>query len=447
MINRGRRLSRRALLRGVGGVAMALPFLDAMHPALAAERNTAAAPVRRLGIVYYPHGVVWEKWTPPGDSGPLTMTPGLAPLARHKDKLTVIAGLTSDPDRRLPDFHDRAMASWLTGCEMTRGKVHVGVSVDQVAAATLGKETQFTSLELATQAPDSAAGPPSYRDATTALPFECNPRVVFERLFGEGGKIDPAAAAQRDAMDKSTLDAVVERISSLKRRLGPADIRKLDQYLDSIRDIERRIQIASASPPPDLPDIARPAGIPSDWVEHVKLMMDLQTLAYQADLTRVGTFGIARETTVMTFPQIGVDMQHHEASHHNYDPVKLDVLHRINVLQSELFGYYLDKLDAVKEPSGSLLDNSVIFFGSTLSNPSIHSQKNLPVMLAGGAGGQIKGGRFINHPGDPPPWPFAAKWEAKTPTPLTNLHLTLLDLVGVPTDKLGDSTGRLSLQA
>ncbi|HEX3701088.1 MAG TPA: DUF1552 domain-containing protein, partial [Phenylobacterium sp.] len=243
------------------------------------------------------------------------------------------------------------------------------------------------------------------------------------------------------------LDEVTERISALKRRLGPADVRKLDQYLDSIRDIERRIQIASAKPAANLPDVTRPAGIPIDWVEHVKLMMDLQVLAYQADLTRVATFQTAKEGSVMTFPQIGVNMQHHEASHHNYDPAKLDALHRINVHQSDLFAYYLTKLDAVKEASGSLLDNSVIFFGSSLSNPTVHSQKDLPVMLAGGAGGRLKGGRFIRVPGDPPTWPFAAKWPVKSPTPLTNLHLTLLDLVDVPTAKLGDSTGPLSLEA
>ncbi|HEX3700744.1 MAG TPA: DUF1552 domain-containing protein, partial [Phenylobacterium sp.] len=274
MIIRGKHLSRRALLRGVGGVAVALPFLDAMHPAMAAERNTAAAPVRRLGVVYYPHGVVYEKWTPDGDGGPLTFKPGLKPLEAHKDKLTVIAGLTSDPDRSLPDFHDRALTSWLTGKEMHRDRVDVGISVDQVAAAKLAAQTQFASLELATEAPYRVD--PCYRDATTALPFERNPRVVFERLFGDGGKIDPAAAARRNAMDRSTLDEVTERISALKRRLGPADVRKLDQYLDSIRDIERRIQIASAKQLPDLPQVTRPAGIPISWVDHVKLMMDLQ---------------------------------------------------------------------------------------------------------------------------------------------------------------------------
>jgi hypothetical protein len=335
------------------------------------------------------------------------------------------------------------MASWLTGMEWNEKKVDVGVSVDQIAAAKLGKETQFRSLELATEGPYRVN--PVYMNATTALPFERNPRTVFERLFGDGGKIDPAATAARDAMDRSTLDAVTERISALKRRLGPADVRKLDQYLESIRDIERRIAIAQAKAVPNLPGVTRPEGIPIDWVDHVKLMFDLQVLAYQADLTRVSTFMTAKEGSLMTFPQIGVGMQHHEASHHNYDPAKIEALHKINVHQSDLFAYYLDKLDAVKEPSGSLLDNSVVFFGSTLSNPTVHSQRDLPVMLAGGAGGRLKGGRFIRLPGDPPPWPFASKWAPKSPTPMTNLHLALLDLVDVPTEKLGDSTGKLNL--
>ncbi|HNP34821.1 MAG TPA: DUF1552 domain-containing protein [Woeseiaceae bacterium] len=443
MILRKKHISRRMLLRGVGAT-LALPFLDAMHPALSAERDTAAAPIRRLGIVYYPHGVVYEKWTPTGTGGPLVITAGLKPLERHKENLVVVAGLTSSPDRTQADFHDRAMASWLTGQELTRGTVHVGVSVDQVAAAKLGQETQLSSLELEIEDGSHHQGP-SFRDATTVLPSERNPRVVFERLFGEGGKIDPVAIAARDARDKSALDAVRERISALKRQLGPADVRTLDQYLESIRDVERRIEVATSKPLPDLPDMTRPSGIPVDWVEHVKIMFDLQVLAYQADLTRVATFAIAKEGSVMTFPHLGISTQHHEASHHNYDPAKLDDLYRINVDQSELFAYYLDRLDAVKEANGSLLDNSVILFGSTLSNPTVHSQRDLPTMLAGGGGGRLKGGRFIRVKGDRPPWPFAAELPTYSPTPMTNLHLALLDIVGVPTEKLGDSTGSLNL--
>jgi hypothetical protein len=224
---------------------------------------------------------------------------------------------------------------------------------------------------------------------------------------------------------------VTERIAALKSRLGPQDRIKLDQYLDSIRDVERRIQIAEKAKMGDLPQADRPAGVPDNWPDYMKVMFDLQVLAYQADLTRVITFMTAREATLMTFPHLGISMQHHEASHHNYEQEKLDVLHKININQSELFAYYLDKMDAVKEASGSMLDNSILFFGSTLSDPSVHSQRDLPVMLAGGAAGSLNTGRYIRYEGDL--------------TPLSNMHLTLLDKLGVPTDKLGDSTGPLKL--
>ncbi len=447
MTVRGKHLSRRALLRGVGGAAIALPFLDAMHPAMAAERNTAAAPVRRLGIVFFPHGVLYEKWTPAGDSGPLQMTPGLKPLERHRDNLTVIAGLTSWPDRTKVEFHDRATATWLTGVDPVRvdGKLRYGISMDQLAAKTLGRDTRIASLELGTEQSDYRVGDICFKDADTRLPLEQNPRVLFERLFGEGSKIDPQATALRNASDRSTLDAVMEQIGGLKRKLGPADVSKLDQYLDSIRDLERRIQIAESTPAPALPEANRPSGAPVDRVEYVKMMFDLQVLAYQADITRVSTFMTQRDGSNQMFPNIGINMQHHAFSHHNNDAVKLDYLHRVNVFQSEMFAYYLDKLDAVKEASGSLLDNSVILHGSDLSNPDMHSQRDLPIMVAGGAAGALKGGRFIRAPGDPPPWPFAAKWETKSPTPLTNLHVALLNKVGVPTETFGDSTGAISL--
>jgi len=422
-------LSRRALLKGAS-VSLALPFLDAMHPALSAERLTAAAPVRRLGIIYY-FGGATDRWLPSGEGDAFKFAPGTAPLERHKKKLLFIGGLSADPDRSKPDFHDRAMASWLTGMEMHRDRIDVGVSVDQVAAAHLGKETQFASLEIACEAASAANGTPVYKDAHTRLPFELNPRMVFERLFGEGGKIDPAAIAARNAMDRSTLDMVTARIAALKSRLGPQDRIKLDQYLDSIRDVERRIQIAEKTRMGELPQADRPAGVPDNWPDYMKVMFDLQVLAYQADLTRVITFMTAREATLMTFPHLGISMQHHEASHHNYEQAKLDALHKININQSELFAYYLDKMDGVKEANGTMLDNSILFFGSTLSNPSVHSQRDLPVMLAGGAAGNLNTGRYLRYPGDL--------------TPLSNMHLTLLDKLGVPTDRLGDSTGPLKL--
>ena len=423
-------ISRRHLLRGLGTAVIALPFLDAMHPAMAAERLTAAAPVQRLGILYFPHGAT-DRWLPTGEGDSFALSPGLAPLERHKNKLLVINGLSNEPDRTKPGFHDRATASWLTGCEPHEGRVEVGISMDQIAAQHFSKQTPFGSLELATEPPRVSNGTPFYRDSQTMLPLEDNPRVVFERLFGDSSKIDPVAAARRNQQDASTLDLVLEQINALKGELGAGDRTKLDQYLSSIRDVERRLQVASNGKLASLPELARPAGIPDKYSDHVKVMFDLQALAFQADLTRVISFQYNTESSIMTFPEIGVDMQHHEASHHNYEQKKLDALHKINVLQSELFAYYLDKLEAIEEPSGSMLSNSVVFFGSTLSNPTVHSQRNVPVVLAGGANGRLNTGRLLQLSGDT--------------TPLADMHLTILDKLGVPTEKLGDGVTPLKL--
>lgn len=424
-------LPRRTFLKGAG-ITLGLPLLDAMVPALAAERKTAAAPVRRLGFVMYPLGVDRDRWTPKGEGATYETSEALAPLMEHRKKFVVISGLSSDPDRSKAGFHDRALASFLTGVEMTKGKVQVGISVDQLAAQTLGKETPFASLELSTENNNGGAAHtgPVFKTATTPLPFEYNPRRVFERLFGEGGKIDPAATAARNATDRSSLDAVTERISELKNRLGASDKRKLEEYVESIRDVERRIQVASQKRPVELPEMARPAGAPDSWVDHVKLMFDLQTLAVQADLTRVWTFLYAREATSINFPHLGISMGHHEISHHNFEKDKLDALAKINVDQSRLFAYFLSKLDSLKEGNSTLLDHSLILYGSNLSVPTSHSQRDLPIIVAGGAAGRVAGGRYLKFPGDE--------------TPLTNLYLTMLDKVGIPTEKLGDSTGRLN---
>ena len=428
MIVTKKHLPRRTFLRGAG-TALALPLLDAMIPALRAERLTAAAPVRRLGFVFYTLGVNEAKWRPTGEGASYQLSEALTPLAAHREKFLVLSGLSSDPDRTKAGFHDRALASFMTGVEPTKGRVHVGISVDQVAAEVLGKETQFASLELSTEY-NGELGGVSFKSATNPLPFEANPRRVFERLFGDGGHIDPAAAAERQAADQSSLDTVTMRISELKGRLGPSDCRKLDEYLQSIRDIERRIQVALQKKPVDLPEATRPAGIPDSWPEHVKIMYDLQALALQADLTRVWTFMLAREATSMTFPHLGISMGHHEISHHNFEADKLAALAKINVNQSELFAYFLTKLESLKEGNSTLLDHSLIMYGSDLSVPTVHSQHDLPIIVAGGAAGRIAGGRYIVYPGDT--------------TPLTNLYLTMLDKVGVPTEKLGDSTGKLN---
>lgn len=424
-------LPRRTILRGAG-TALALPLLDAMVPALKAERLTAAAPVRRLGFVMYPLGVDQDRWRPKGEGPHYELSEGLAPLAPHKSKFVVISGLSSDPDRSKPGFHDRALASFMTGVEPTKGKIHVGISIDQLAAQSLGKETQFASLELSAEKTTvgSAHVGPIFKSATVPLPLEYNPRRVFEQLFGEGGRIDPEAATARQQADRSSLDAVTERIAQLKTRLTPADRHKLDEYVDSIRDIERRIQVAMRKQPKDLPGATRPSGVPDSWVENVKLMFDLQTLAVQADLTRVWTFLYSREASSMNFPHLDIVMGHHEISHHNFEKDKLDALAKINVDQSRLFAYFLAKLDGLKEGNSTLLDHSLILYGSDLSVPTSHSQRDLPIILAGGAAGRIAGGRHIRFPGDT--------------TPLTNLYLTMLDKVGVPTEKFGDSTGKLN---
>jgi len=428
MIISKKHLHRRTFLCGAG-TALALPLLDAMIPALKADRLTAAAPVRRLGFVFYTLGVNVDKWRPQGEGSNYQLSEALAPLTPHKKKFVVLSGLSSDPDRTKAGFHDRALGSFMTGVEPARGKVQVGISVDQVAAQALGKETQFASLEISTEY-NGALGGVSYKSATTPLPFEPNPRRVFERLFGDGGKIDPVAAAERRAADRSSLDTVTARIAELKARLGPNDNRKLDEYLQSIRDIERRIKVALEQKPVDLPEVARPAGIPDSWPEHVKIMFDLQALALQADLTRVWTFMMAREASSMTFPHLGISMGHHEISHHNFEADKLEALAKINVNQSELFAYFLSRLEALKEGDSTLLDHSLVMYGSDLSVPTVHSQHDLPIIVAGGAAGRVAGGRYVVYPGDT--------------TPLTNLYLTVLDKVGVPTEKLGDSTGKLN---
>ena len=424
-------LHRRTLLKGAG-ICLGLPLLDAMIPALTAEKLTAAAPVRRLGFVIYPLGVDQARWRPKGEGTTYEYSEALAPLAPHRAKFVVMSGLSSDPDRSKVGFHDRALASFLTGVEPIKGKVNVGISVDQLAAQTLGKDTPFSSLELATENNNGGAAHvgPVFKSATTPLPFEFNPRRVFERLFGEGGHIDQAASAARNAADRSSLDGVTERINQLKARLGAGDRRKLDEYVESIRDVERRMQVASRKQPADLPEMARPAGVPDSWPDHVKLMFDLQVLALQADLTRVWTFLYAREATSINYPHLNISMGHHEISHHNFEKDKLDALAQINVDQSRLFAYFLGKMDSIKEGNSTLLDHSLILYGSNLSVPTSHSQRDLPIIIAGGAAGRIQGGRYLAFRGDE--------------TPLTNLYLTMLDKVGVPTEKFGDSTGRLN---
>jgi hypothetical protein len=434
-------LSRRTVLRGMGG-AVALPLLDAMVPALTAAANTPARPVRRLGVVYHPNGVIYDRWLPKGEGAGFELSPTLAPLAPFRDQLIVVTGLYSDQAEALGDGggdHSRASGTYLTGVHVRKSDsaVENGVSMDQIAAKALENETQLSSLQL-TVDENSLVGPCdigygcaysstlSWLTPTLPLMAENNPRVLFERLFGSSDSTDQQVRASRLTRDRSLLDSVTDRLRQLQRKLGAADNRKVTDYLTSIRDVERRIQKAEEQSTRELPDVDQPAGIPDGFEPHVQLLYDLQLLAYQADLTRVITFMYGREQTGRPYPQIGVPEPHHSISHHQNDAVKMEKCSIIQVYHLKLFADYLEKLRSTPDGEGSLLDHVVILYGAGLSNSDRHSHGPLPTLLLGGGAGAIKGGRHLVYPDH---------------TPLTNLQLTLLEKMGVATEKIGDSTG------
>ena len=432
-------LSRRTVLRGVGAT-LALPLLDGMVPALTAMSRTAAAPVRRLGVVYVPNGIVMEQWTPPADGAGFEITPILKPLARFRDRLLVVSGLSNKgPD----DIHETGATSFLTGVPPRRtqgSQLGAGVSMDQLVAREAGRHTQLASLELALESGDDVGtcgggytcaytNTICWRSATTPLPMETNPRTVFERLLGDTGGTDPAARLARIEQNRSLLDAVTDKVAHLRRDLGPRDRHKLGEYLDAVRDIERRIQKAEAQVDQPLPDIAAPLGVPASFDEHAKLMFDLQVLAWQTDLTRVISFMISREYSGRTYPEIGVPEAHHPTSHHQNDPDKLDKLTRINTYHTTLLGHFLDQLEATPDGDGTLLDHATVLYGGGLSDGNRHSSENLPILLAGGGGGALDGGRHVRCP---------------DPTPMSNLHVTLMDRLGVPVERFGTSNGEIA---
>jgi hypothetical protein len=425
---------------------MALPLLDAMVPAFASPRLSAAASRRRLSIVYVPNGIVMDKWTPAAEGAGFELTPTLAPLAGFRDRLLVLTGLTQATAFPLPGEgagdHARAAACFLTGVhpKKTEGAdIQAGISMDQIAAGQLGKDTQLASLELgcdpnyflgACDAGYSCAygNTLSWRTPTTPLPVEIEPRAVFERLFGDTASTDAGARMARMQEDRSILDSLTKDVARLTADLGPTDAGKLTQYLDAIRDIERRIQKAEQQGTRELPILGRPSGIPDTYADHVKLMFDLQLLAYQADLTRITTFMMSREVSSRTYPELGVPDPHHPMSHHQGDPRKIEKLAKINAFHITLFAGFLEKLRATPDGDGSLLDHVMILYGCGISDSDQHLHDNLPVLVAGGGAGQIKGGRHVRYRQD---------------TPMTNLQLTLLDRMGVPLDRLGDSTGTI----
>ena len=443
MIATKKHLSRRTVLRGMG-TALALPLLDGMVPALTALSKTAARPVRRLGVAYVPNGVWMDLWTPKTDGVDFELTPTLEPLAPFRDRLTVVSGLDSKQANPKPGEgagdHARAAAAFLTGAHphKTEGAdLRAGVSMDQIAAQTLGRETQLASLELALDSNEllgacdagyscAYSNTLSWRTATTPLPMESDPRAVFERLFGSSDSTDPAERQARLREDRSVLDAVRDKVARLHRELGVGDRARLGEYLDAIRDIERRIGLAEAQSARELPHVERPVGIPSTFEEHAKLMFDLQVLAYQTDMTRVITFMLGREVSSRAFPEIGVPDAHHPLSHHQGDQEKIAKLIKVDAYHVQMFAYYLSRLRDTPDGDGSLLDNSAILYAGGISDGNSHSHDDLPVLIAGGGGGALTGGRHLRVAPD---------------TPIANLYVTLLEVMGISVGQVGDSTG------
>ena len=431
-------IPRRTFLRSARGV-LALPLLDAMIPAATMWAQTPAKPVPRLGFVFIPMGSDQTRWTPPGQGKLDELSPILKPLQPVKDNVTVITNLRLP--NAYPGTHDTSNSAFLSAAvskHTESSDYSLGTTVDQMAAAQFGRETQLASLQLAMDL-NPVVGVCnngyscvyqnclSWSSPTTPLPAEAHPRVVFERLFGEGGN----AAARRSALRNrsSLLDAFTRDISRFKQRVGVPDRVRLDQYLDSVRQVEREIERAEKAVADNkTPDLDRPVGVPAAFADHVKLMFDLQILAFQADITRVIAFQLTREQSNRTYPEIGVNDPHHPTSHHGNDPYKVAQIAKINTFHVSLFSEFLQRMKATPDGDGSLLDHSVYLYGSGMGNPSLHDHENLPILVAGGASTGLKGGRHIRY---------------EKGTNLSNLHLTLLDRVGIHLDSFVDSTGKI----
>ena len=435
----GKALPRRTFLRGMGAT-VALPFLDAMTPAFA----SASAPVTRVAFVYTANGVIMQDWTPAEEGPGFAFSKTLTPVEPFRDDLLVLTGLAHRNGEALgdgPGDHARAGASWLTGVHprKTRGAdIRNGMSVDQMLAETIGRDAPLPSLELGLQDVRMAGGCDSgyscaysntisWSSPTTPLPYENNPSRVFSRLFGDGDTTDPAVRAVRARQNRSLLDFVRDDAARLRATLGAGDRRKLGDYLDSVREVERRIRNARHDGAA-LPVLDRPDGIPPTFEEHVRLMSDLITIAFQADLTRVVTLMYSREGGNRTYRSIGVPDAHHGLSHHLNDPEKMARLAVIDRHHVAMLAYLLGKLRDAQDGDGSLLDHAMVVYGSSLSDSNAHTHDDLPTLLAGG-GGALRGGRHLRYPDG---------------TPMTNLFLTMLDRLGVHRERVGDSTGRIA---
>ena len=437
-------LSRRTFLRGSGAI-VALPFLDAMAPAQTPIRQTAASPKTRLGCFYVPHGATMDKWTPATTGTGFEFTEILKPLEPFREHVNIVSGLAhpyvagaGGADVSAGANHTRAAAVFLTGAVPERGaQAHLGVSVDQRAAAAIGQETPLPSLELsieeavlACEAAFSCAyrNSISWKSPTDPLPMQNNPRLVFEKLFGDGDSTAERRARRQES--RSLLDSVTAQVATLQSDLGANDRRRLTQYLEDVREVERRIQRAEASVRDDLqlPDV--PAGVPGTFQDHLKLLMDLQLVAFQADITRVSTLMFARELSGATYPETDIRDPFHNLSHHSNDRGNMDRFARLNTYHMTKFAYFVERLKALPDGDGTLLDHALVLYGSSLSDGNQHNFSPLPIVLAGGASGQLKGGRHLQFPKD---------------THMSNLLLAMLDKVGARLDTFGDSTEMLSI--
>jgi hypothetical protein len=433
-------LPRRMFLNGVGA-AVALPLLDSMLPAQTPLSKTAAKAVPRLGFVYVPHGAIMDQWTPKTEGAGFEFTPILKPVEPFRDRLNIVSGL----GHRAADstaVHSLSPTTWLSGVrpKPTQGvDAYAGVTADQIAAQHIGQDTILPSMELAIEDHSGLIGACdrdygciymntlSWRTPTTPMPMEINPRKVFERMFGQGGSAEDRVARNKE--DRSILDAIMHQASDLQRSLGTRDRATISDYLENVREIERRIQRAGEQVGADLALPDEPAGIPFSYEQHVDIMFDLLALAYQADITRVFTFMMAREVSNRTYPQVGVPDGHHATSHHQNRPEKIEKLVKIQNYHLTLFAKFLDKLRKTSDGDGSMLDHAVIVYGSNMSNSNAHNHFPLPNLVLGGGAGQIQGGRHLKY---------------EDHTPMANLLVSLLDKSGVKQETLGDSTGRLT---
>jgi hypothetical protein len=439
MIVTKKALSRRTFLRGAG-TALALPLLDAMIPAMTAQEQTPAAArhLRRLGYVYIPMGCDHTRWTPPGTDRLDELSSTLAPLAPVKEHVAVISNL--ELRNAYPGTHATSNSAFLSAARARlteSADYYLGTTADQIAARHIGRDTQLPSLELsmdlltlAGQCDNGYAcvyqNNLSWSSPTTPLPSEADPRIIFERLFGDGA----TSAQRREGLRSraSLIDSVMEEYTQLNNQLGGADRARLAQYMDSVREVERRIGRAQAQAREHPRDLDRPLGVPASYADHARLMFDLVLLAFQSDITRVITFQLARETSNRTYPEIGVSDPHHPLTHWGGDQQKIEKVARINRFHISLFAEFLARLHNTREGNGTLLDHSLLLYGSGMGNPNRHDHDDLPILVAGGAAGRMRGGRHVRY---------------AQPTPLANLHLTLLDKVGVRIDSFADSRGRL----